>query len=197
MRTAGLTPSMYRMEVFKTFPDANRPMTHQGLAQMGPNYQIGDERMMRSTNNPWNNVHPHNMQWPQIPQGINREQSQDSLHPFQIPPQNMGQMNPKNGSTTKFHSGNPTHTNGVSSLRAQPTPQEMSQTLVSEWSPSSIWTSKTLLSILRKPMEPLTRQVRMLLVIDQHLLFQTVDNSMEHLRVIVRVVLVLILHLPL
>jgi len=34
-----------------------------------------------------------NMQWPQIPQGINREQSQDSLHPFQIPPQNMGQMN--------------------------------------------------------------------------------------------------------
>jgi hypothetical protein len=54
-----------------------------------------------------------------------------------------------------------------------------------------------LLSILRKPMEHSPGKFRMLLVIDQHLLFQTVDNSTEHLQVIVRVVLVLILHLPL
>ncbi|KAH8760199.1 hypothetical protein BGZ57DRAFT_956963 [Hyaloscypha finlandica] len=111
----------------QTFPDANRPMTHQGLAQMGPDYQIGDERMMRSTNNPWNNVHPYNMQWPQIPQGNNGEQSQNSLHTFQIQPQNMGQMNPRMAGQPHSIVGNPIHPNGVLSIRAQPTSQEMSQ----------------------------------------------------------------------
>jgi hypothetical protein len=55
----------------------------------------------------------------------------------------------------------------------------------------------TLLSILPKLMEHSSGKFRMLRAIDQRLLFQTVDNSTEHLQVIIRVVLVLILHLPL
>jgi hypothetical protein len=54
---------------------------------------------------------------------------------------------------------------------------------------------ETLLSILRKPMEHPPGKFRMLVVIDQHLLFQTVDNSTEHLQV--KMVPVLILHLAL